>query len=381
MTAPIQALPIPNVSPGQFIPAPTAGDYLQQGAGDLAKVLQAVSALHQQSQLGNRELDVRQQLGMGQIGQDQAELQQKIAEERYKQQVAAATGQGWQALLPDLPQLQGVDPSAIPGMVPQFEHLGIGRGPKTSNERDFAALQGMDPAAGSKDFRQLIMPAPNQTNVNVNTKGRTAYAEARGKGLAEGDIQAAGDAQKGLKAITSAIKARGLVDRSFTGAGANAKLNASRLMNALGLPVNKDEVVNTQELVRYAQEGTLALLGTRVLGSGTAVSDQDRAYVQSLSGENITRDPAALKKIFRVNVGLQVMQVEDAVAALRQRAREYPDEATSLLAQAQTLDDKLRPMRNAYNGMLREEHQQGKQKQAKDDQDINGILGQKGAKR
>lgn len=88
MTAPyaIQQLSVPNVGPSGFIPAPTGADQFYKAAGDLAGVLQAIQQASQQSQIANRDMDIRQQLGTGELTQRAAELQQRTTEQQAEHQ-------------------------------------------------------------------------------------------------------------------------------------------------------------------------------------------------------------------------------------------------------------------------------------------------------
>lgn len=377
MTAPyaIPQLQVPNVTPQMAPAAPSFGQTLGQAGGDLAKVLMALRQLTQQGNIANqqnttqnRELDIRKQLGLGEIdaknaatGQDYAKLQQQALEWTRAQQLL---GQQGSVLAPLLGQagignLQGLDPSALPGLVPNLEKMGT-VGPQTEQQRNLNAYL---PTVGTPNqavAKEFLGPRAGVT-VN-NNLGTNAYTQERGKTLATGDATATETASKGINQIAANVNARNLVDSSFTGPGAKAKLQAARFLQALGLPVAKDETVNTQELIRYAQGGTIALLGSRALGSGTAVSDADRTYMQSIAGEDITRDPKALKKIFRINTGAQVMQVEETINQLRQRALQEPQDATSLNADANTLENRLKPQLKRYADMLLQEEGGGTQR-------------------
>lgn len=375
MTTPYFTPPAgPDLRPSYAPPAPSSGDVLQKSAGDLASVLMALRKLTQEGQLANqqnttqnRELDVRKQLGLGEIdaknaatGQDYAKLEQQIAEWSRQQQL---TGQQGSALAPFLNQAgvqtQGLDPSALPGLVPNLEKMGT-VGPLTEQQRNLGAYL---PTIGTQNqavAKEFLGPRPGVT-VN-NNLGANAYTQERGKTLATGDVSALDAASKGINQIAANINASNLVDTSFTGPGARAKLQAARIVQALGIPVAKDETINTQELIRYAQGGTIALLGSRALGSGTAVSDADRQYMQSIAGEDITRDPQALKKIFRINSGAQIMQAEETINQLRQRAREQPQDAGSLNTDAQTLENRLKPQLKRYADKLLQEEGGGTQR-------------------
>lgn len=368
MTAPwsFQPLPVPSVTPGQFVPGPTGGDQFAQATGDLSKVLMALRQLSQTSQIENRQIDVHQQLGMGEIGAKRAENQRLIDEQTYKQaqetQKQADVTKAGSAFLQTLPPnvraaLANAPPGTVPGLVKPLQEAGV-VAPTPISEGEFAHYQELvktDPAAAAK-YYELIRKPPGAV-VNVDTKGRTAYSEARGKGLAEGDIKAGDTANQNFTALASNFNAMNLVDKAYTGAGAQLKLDAARVLKALGRQPTNNLIENTQELIRYGQSGTVALLGTRALGSGTAVSDADRQYMRQVSGEDITRDPAALKKIFRINSGAEVMQIEETINQLRQRSQAYPEEAVSLNADAKTLENRLRPMLQRYTNMLiQEEH-------------------------
>lgn len=380
MTAPyaIPQLAVPNVTPSAAPPSPGLGDTLGQAGGDLAKVLMALRQLSQTSQIENRQLDVQQE-GYG-IQRDQESRlrgQNTLEQNRLSQ-----TGAALRPLLGDYPSVGGVADANLPGTVESLTKLKeLGKKDKadlgTTDQQNYQAYQQLLQSGQTEkaaEFRKFFLEKQPGVQVNVNS-GENQHAKAIADVNAGFYKTAIETANAAYQLMPSIVNASNLVDKSFTGAGANARLNVARMLSVFGVKSEGDQAADTQTLKRLAQENTLAFLGTRALGSGTAVSDKDREYMQSLSGENITLEPTSLKRIFRINFGTQIMKVQEAIKEVRQQAFDYPNDASQLNARADQLERQLHPMFKQYSKMIQAEGRGQMQKEAKDAQDLRKLIG------
>lgn len=389
MTAPyFTPPPGPDLRPQSAPPVPGFGETLGQAGGDLAKVLMALRQLSQTSQIENRQLDVQQE-GYGIQRDQESRLRAGALYDQQQNQLKldnqSQVGSALRPLLGDYPSTAGVSDANLPGTVESLNKVKDLRkkdqealGPTSVQE--FQHYQGLL-AAGKTDeaaeYRKLFLEKQPGVQVNVNS-GENQHAKAIADVNAGFYKTAIETANAAYQLMPSIANASNLVDRSFTGAGANARLNVARMLSVFGVKSEGDQAADTQTLKRLAQENTLAFLGTRALGSGTAVSDKDREYMQSLSGENIALEPVALKRIFRINFGTQIMKVQEAVKEIRQQAFDYPNDANQLNARADQLERQLHPMFKQYSKMIQDEGRVQMQKEAKDAQDAERLLRQRG---
>jgi hypothetical protein len=159
------------------------------------------------------------------------------------------------------------------------------------------------------------------------------------------------------------------VNKSFTGFGANQVVGLGRVVNALGgdFKARGKTVEDSQTLLKLTREQTLAYLQTRALGSGTAVSDADRVFMERMSGADLTLEPTTIKRIIRINVGSAIMRQTDAIEALMQAAQANPAEAAKLRAKAFSIQRRLDPIWAEYSKMQKDEADQNSV-------DVNGVM-------
>lgn len=357
MTAPfnlepfMRPLPVPDVRPGPMVPpAPGIGQTMGQVGGDLAAVLQAL----QNASIQSRQVANQYNLGMAGVGQQQNELLFKQALEAAAQELAAREGQGWASVLSgSVPGVQGIDPRALPKMVGQFKDLGIGRGPLTTEERNFGALQGMDPEAGVPDFRRLIMPVEQKgTTVNVSTGEKFGGALATGR------------AQQTLKAMEDSRATAAAFDRderiirhtknAITGKGANTKLQAARLAQLFGLTGFKNEVEATQLLQAEASQVVGQMVTEGLMGRGNLNPVELERLVQ-MAGGDISLEAGTIDFITTTRYRQRIDAEQERINQLRQLAMVYPDEAAQLNADADRMERDLRPRRARLAALLQKE--------------------------
>jgi hypothetical protein len=202
-------------------------------------------------------------------------------------------------------------------------------------------------------YKQLFLDKQPSTVINnIPQKGATQFAETLGKMQAEQLMEGEKQARTAAGSFPAMTEAYGLVDKSFTGYGANTLLALARVAGQAGFKPGKDKTADTQTMLKLLREQTLAYLQTRALGSGTAVSDKDREFMERMSGADITLDPQSIKRIIRVNVGSSVMRMQDAIADLRDQAMAYPENARQLNAKAEAIQRRMNPIWKRYSDML-----------------------------
>jgi hypothetical protein len=231
-----------------------------------------------------------------------------------------------------------------------------------------AGLDPRDPKALAT-FKQMIGGNRPEGMKVIMPPGQTAFSTQYGENAANAvsDIEKQALTQsQSFPALSEAYK---LVGKSFTGFGANQVVGLGRVVNALGgnfKPGGKS-VEDTQTLLKLTREQTLAYLQTRALGSGTAVSDKDREFMERQSAADITLEPTSIRRIIRINVGSGIMRMTDAITALREAAMGNPAEAAQLNQKAFTLQKRLDPIWAQYAKMLKDEDQMS-------GVDVNGVL-------
>jgi hypothetical protein len=252
-------------------------------------------------------------------------------------------------------------PAAVQG-VQEVQALQPKEQEPTNDVKNFAAwaqLNGVSPEMAKK-FWELIGPKPG-TVVNNNVGGGEqqfdkSWNEAQAKDLADAEQ----GARKAATASVGMSEAYGLVGKSLTGLGSNAKLNLSRTAIALGVAPEavKEAAGNTQTLMKLTGDRVLDLMATKILGGGTAVSDTDLRFSQEQSGRDLSKEPGALKKTIRINMGAGMMLQQDAVDKLREQATySNPQTAKQLLGKATGLENRLGTQWLKYAAMLRDEGQ------------------------
>jgi hypothetical protein len=272
----------------------------------------------------------------------------------FQQLISSAAG----ALDPSMARvLQGVSDENVPaavdavrGLQPKPEEL-----PTAGKEFQFLRhLAQTDPAAAKFFYEGWIQKQPGVTVNNIPAKGQTAFAVKDAENQAASLAKAEEAARGAVAAMPQITEAYGILrdGRAYLGLGAKQKLFAGRVAAALGVPSAEMRTSNTQTLWRLAGETTLSYLRSRDLGSGTAVSNSDRDYMASLSGQDLTMQPVALRRTMRINFGALIMKQADAIAQLKAQAIDNPEMATSLLRRERTITRQYEAGWKQYARML-----------------------------
>jgi hypothetical protein len=131
-----------------------------------------------------------------------------------------------------------------------------------------------------------------QVQIDMGGKAVTEIAKQRVQQYEEKIRPAASAA---VSEIESTYRFRQLLDAgAFTGVGAEQKLLAARVADALGIP--SDRADNTQALTAAAADRVLA----SIKSLGANPTDSDRIYLEKAKGGNITFSEGALRKILDI---------------------------------------------------------------------------------
>lgn len=226
--------------------------------------------------------------------------------------------------------------------------------PTSAKEFLFAKrLAESNPALG-KEYMELLAKPSNQMTTIVG-QGESQYS----KDLATSKVKIREQVTEGARTAMAGFpmlnEAYRLAPKSITGLGANQRLSLARVVGALGGKAAKDDVVNTQTFLKLTGENALTYLRDRALGSGTAVSDADREFTLKLSAGQLTLDPKSIQKTIRINVGIGVMRIDDAINVLRDQAISYPENAAQANAEISRLEKQRAPIWQRYTDMLQAE--------------------------
>jgi len=230
--------------------------------------------------------------------------------------------------------------------------------PTSGKEFMFAQkLATVDPALAKFFIDNWVNKGPQTVVNNMPGKVETAF----GVEMAKGDVKMQGDAleaaQKASSSFPSMKEAYDLFQKGTVIAGLGAKpvLQVNRVLAAMGYDSATIKAADTQTAMKLLRDGVLAQLQTRALGSGTAVSDKDREYMESVQGADLTMQPDAIKRILRINVGLAIEKMVSAKMLLEQQMVDHPESQAVLKGKLNLIEKKLTPIFDAYMKMKAEE--------------------------
>jgi hypothetical protein len=400
------------VNPGGVIQDPGTGSAI---AGGIASVLAAQQAQQeQQYRLQQLALQQQQQAALaqyyqGQVANQQAEQQRLTTRDQAEQRARAQAGGAMQRAVgmgqPSMATQQtSMAPGAMPGQPvagnPLQEALEGGAAatggaqglsaifgnvdpenmgaavegvqqvqqlapkpealPTSAQEMEYLKrLASRDPAQAKLYYDTFLAPKGPQTVINnVSGEGETEFSKQLAKSQVEMLSKGENEARQAASSFPQIDQAYKLVDKAFTGFGANAVLNLARAANVAlpdGYKVGADKVRDSQLVVKLLRDQTLSYLQTRALGSGTAVSDKDREFMERQSGADLALEGSSIKRIIRINVGTALMRTTEAIQDLRDQAIAYPKNAQQLNAKAANLQRKHDVMWKRYSEMLQDE--------------------------
>lgn len=118
-----------------------------------------------------------------------------------------------------------------------------------------------------------------KTNISVDAKGETAFAEQMGKNDAKTVTSAMVTREGAVNTIKSLRKLQSLNEKELiSGSFAEGRVGAANLLTTLGLatPKDRDRLATAEEFGKTSKDVILQSLGGKL---GTAVSDADREFI------------------------------------------------------------------------------------------------------
>ena len=244
----------------------------------------------------------------------------------------------WYAQMKITPEVmkQGIDHAAKSGRVSDVARL-LMLGDKAL-EQQYHVIQeeGKQSLVGSNKYgtpnaavAATYGPKPEGqgTRVTVNMPGEKAVnkfgeklAEIRAQRL--GDLEAAADQARGK--IPEINRVLGIIDsgKVILGAGSPLLLDMARVAKAMGMPIEDESMVNTEDVTRFFARNTLGNIATfKQQGVAlTPMSDSDRRLIEMASVQG-TNDPATIKRLLM----LQRKVEEDIITKYETMARQYTE--------------------------------------------------------
>jgi hypothetical protein len=221
--------------------------------------------------------------------------------------------------------------------------------PSTTTElptsaQEFEFLKTLSPEQQSV-YWQLIGPKPQGPAAIVNVGGdvEKAYGVEGAKADVAARTEIMGQANAAARAFPSLDEGYRMLQKGtvVAGVGANPILQIHRVLSSMGVKVSKDAVKDTQTASRLLYEGVAAQLAARTFGSGTAVSDKDREAAERMAGVDFSQDLASLKKVTRINVGLNIEKLIGATMQLDEQAQLHPEAQKDLAIRKKGIEAKL----------------------------------------
>jgi hypothetical protein len=263
----------------------------------------------------------------------------------------------------------GVAPENMPAAVEAVQAVQPKPPELPVSAKEFQFMQQLPPELAKFFYDNWVKKQPGVV-VNTGDKVETAYGTEMAKTDVQAQAKMVDESKTAAASFPAMAEAYKLVDKSFTGFGANALLGLSRAANATGFKPTGDKVADTQTMVKLLRDGVIAQLQTRALGSGTAVSDADRVFMERQAGADITVDPTTIKRIIRINVGTAIERMVTAKLELEQAKIDHPESARILDGKIKAIESRMKPIWDQYQNMLGDDSEDGRQSQ-----DAGRLLG------
>jgi hypothetical protein len=271
-------------------------------------------------------------------------------------------GAQWTPPISSLPSLfTGVSDSNMPAAVKgvqEVQQLTPKPPEGATSQKEYEYYQRLlsrDPKQAALYRTLFLDPKPSTVINNIPSQGESEFSKELAKAQVATLSKGEAEARSSSQAYPAMVEAYKLVDRSFTGFGANQLLAMARVAGAVGFKPSKDKVADSQTLMKLTRDQTLAYLQTRALGSGTAVSDRDREFMERQSAADLTLDPQSIKRIIRINIGTGIMRMKEAIDDLHDQAMAYPQNARQLNQKAAAIQRTYNVQWGQYTAMLKEE--------------------------
>lgn len=178
----------------------------------------------------------------------------------------------------------------------------------TTEQRNFAQAQ-KDGYTGSFNQWLTEQKRAGATNVSVDTKGETAFAQELGK-LDAKKVTDAVDARQGAIGLIKAVNELDKLDNAglVSGSFATGRVGVANFLNTAGLasPEEAKKLANSQSYQKVAGDVILGNLGGKL---GAGVSEGDRKFVEGLVPQ-LETSPEARRKLIQYmrNKGMDVVK-------------------------------------------------------------------------
>lgn len=263
--APAQTAPVSNV-PGETVPLPRAKpDLVNQGAGfDAARNVLSGGVNPQNNQLA------AMLMGRGFQNQDRRALfdqQAKIAQARADAALRSK----------QLPLTKEQED----------QRIRIANAKRSPRDKAFEAL--------SPEEQKKVLTKP-LVSVGAGGKFGEEFGKLNAKAFFE-RREGALDAANSLRSINSA---RDLLDKAYTGVGAEFQAEFGNALLRLGIDYGQGDAVANTQAFGSVMAGQVASL-IKNFGAGTGLSDADRQFATRMAGGDVSMDKTAIKRIIGIN--------------------------------------------------------------------------------
>lgn len=166
---------------------------------------------------------------------------------------------------------------------------------------DELVTQQFNPQTGQ--FEEIARAPRYKTNtqVNVNTGGEDAFTEAVGERLGAAYTDSMKSVSQAEVSLQNLAIMENILDQDIiTGPFAESRTAVEKILAQAGI-VDGQRVANTEAFLASAAQQTLSLLGTGAVGTGTAISDKDREFLEKAAGANISLTEESIRRIININ--------------------------------------------------------------------------------
>ena len=139
------------------------------------------------------------------------------------------------------------------------------------------------------------------TNISIDTAGEDAFTQQVGEELGSAyttSLDAVSGAETSLQTLN--VMENILDEGIISGAFAESRTAVEKLLAQAGI-IDGTRVANTEAFLAASAQQTLSLLASGVVGAGTGISNEDRAFLAKVSGADIALTEESIRKIIRIN--------------------------------------------------------------------------------
>jgi hypothetical protein len=150
-----------------------------------------------------------------------------------------------------------------------------------------------------------------KTNISVDAKGETAFAEQMGKNDAKTVTAAMATRETAVNTIKSLRQLQTLNENELiSGTFASGRVGVANFLNTLGLatPTEVSRIGSSQEYQKVAKDVVMQTLGGKL---GSQISDADREYVEGLVAQ-LETSPLARKNLLKYMVDKNLDVVKES---------------------------------------------------------------------